>query len=59
VPHGSHIGPVFYINNVDEVFQIFRHVSTLGYANDLKLFMTIESVEDCHRFQSDLNRLQE
>jgi hypothetical protein len=28
-------------------------------ADDLKLFMTSESVDDCHRFQSDLDRLQE
>jgi hypothetical protein len=59
VPQSSHLGSLFFINNGDKVFRIFRHVSALGYPNDLKLFMTIESVEDCHRFQSDLDRLQE
>jgi hypothetical protein len=50
---------LFFINNVDEVFRIFQHVSAVGYGDDLKIFMTIESVDDCHRFQSDLDRLQE
>jgi hypothetical protein len=44
---------LFFIYNVDEVFQIFQHVSAL-----LKFFMTIESVDYYHRFQSDLDRLQ-
>jgi hypothetical protein len=29
------------------MFEIFQQVSALGYADDLKLFMTIKSVEDC------------
>jgi hypothetical protein len=57
VPQGSHFGHLFFNNNVDEVFRIFQHVSALGYTDDLKIFMTIESVDDCHRFQSDLDRL--
>jgi hypothetical protein len=40
-------------------FRIFQHVSALGYPDELKLFITIESVNDCHRFQSDLERMQE
>jgi lipid-A-disaccharide synthase-like uncharacterized protein len=59
VPQGSHLGLLFFINNVDEVFCIFQHVSVLGYADDLKLFMTTESVDDCYRFQNDLDSLQE
>jgi Reverse transcriptase (RNA-dependent DNA polymerase) len=59
VPQGSHLGPLFFIDDVDEVFRIFEHVSALGYADDLKLFMAINNVEDCQRFQDDLDRLQE
>jgi hypothetical protein len=59
VSQGRHIGPLFFINNVDEVFRMFQHVYALGYADDLKLFKTIESIDDCHRFQSGLDRLQE
>jgi hypothetical protein len=34
-------------------------VSVLGYADDLKLFMTIKCVGDCQLFQNDLDRLSE
>jgi hypothetical protein len=58
VPQGSHLGPLF--SNADgEVFRIFQHIFALGYADDLILFMTIESIDDCHRFQSDLDRMQD
>jgi hypothetical protein len=58
VPQGSHLGPLFFIDDVDEVFRIFKHVSAMGFAVDLKLYMTINNVEDCRGFQSDLDRLQ-
>jgi hypothetical protein len=50
---------LFFIDDVDEVLRIFEHVSALGYAEDLKLFMTINSIDDCHKLQSDVDRLQE
>jgi Reverse transcriptase (RNA-dependent DNA polymerase) len=59
VPQGSHLGPLFFIEDVDEVLRIFEHFSALGYADDLKLFMTIDSIDDCHKSQSYLDRLQE
>jgi Reverse transcriptase (RNA-dependent DNA polymerase) len=55
VPQGSYLGPLFFIDDVDEVFRIFEHFSALGYADDLKLFMAINNVEDCQRFQDDLD----
>jgi hypothetical protein len=59
VPQGSHLGPLFFIDDVDEVLRIFEHVSAMGFAVDFKLFMAINSVGICGGFQSDLNRLQE
>jgi hypothetical protein len=41
------------------VLGIFEHASVLGYADDLKLSMMVRTVEVCHRFQSDLDRLNE
>jgi hypothetical protein len=35
VPQGSFLGPLFFINNVDEVFRIFQHVSASDYAHNL------------------------
>jgi hypothetical protein len=34
-------------------------VSVLGYADDLKLFMTMKCIGDCQLFQRDLDRLGE
>lgn len=58
VPQGSHLGPLFFIDDVDGVFRIFEHVSALGYADDLKLYKPIVNDEDCRNFQSDLDNLQ-
>jgi hypothetical protein len=53
VRQASHLGPLFFI---DKVLRIFEHISALGYADDLKLFMTINSIDDCRKLQSDLDR---
>jgi hypothetical protein len=37
VPQGSRIGPLFFIDDVDEELRIFGHVSALEYADELKL----------------------
>jgi hypothetical protein len=34
-------------------------VIVLGYADDLKLFMTVKCIRDCQLFQKDLDRLGE
>jgi hypothetical protein len=45
-----------FIGDVNEVLRIFEHVPALGYADDLKLFMTINNVDYCIKFRSDLSR---
>jgi hypothetical protein len=55
VSQGSHLGPLFFIADINEVLGIFEHASV----TNVKLYMTVETVEDCHRFQSDLDRLNE
>jgi hypothetical protein len=59
VPQGSHLGPIFFILNIDGALDIFKNVSVLGYADDLKLFMTIKCIGDCQLFQIDQDRLGE
>jgi hypothetical protein len=55
----SHLGPVFFILNINVALDLFDRVSVLGYADDLKLFMTIKCIGDCQLFQRDLDRLGE
>jgi hypothetical protein len=53
------LGPIFLILDNNAALDIFENVSVLGYADDLKLFMTIRSVGECQLFQRDLDRLSE
>jgi hypothetical protein len=56
-----HLGPIFFILDINAALDIFENVSVLGYADadDLKLFMTIKCVAGCQLFQRDLDRLNE
>jgi ribonucleases P/MRP protein subunit RPP40 len=44
---------------LNDVSEIFVHCQHLIYADDLKIFMKISSLEDVKRLQSDLHRLSD
>jgi hypothetical protein len=58
VPQGSHLGPLFFIADISDVLGLFENVGVLAYADDLKLYMRVSSIDDCRLFQQDLDRLQ-
>jgi hypothetical protein len=41
VPQGSHLGPLFFIADTNEVLDIFENVRVLAYADDVKLYMRV------------------
>jgi hypothetical protein len=45
-----------FILDINRALDIFENVSVLGYADDLKLLMTIKCIGDCQLFQRDLDR---
>jgi hypothetical protein len=51
--------PIFFILYINGVLYLFENFSVLGYADDLKLFITIKCIGDCQLFQKDLDRLSE
>jgi hypothetical protein len=57
VPQASHLGPIFFILDINGALDIFENVSGLRYADDLKRFM--KCVGDCQLFQRDLDRLSD
>jgi hypothetical protein len=56
VPQGSHLCPLFFIADINDMLDIFENV--LGNADELKLYKRVSSTDDCRLFQQDLNRLQ-
>jgi hypothetical protein len=47
---GSHLGPLFFIADINNVLGIFENVRVLAYADDLKLYMRVSSTDDCPLF---------
>jgi len=57
LPQGSHLGPLLFILMINDLPSIFAFASSLLYADDLKLFSKISSMDDCRNLQKDLSLL--
>lgn len=58
VPQGSNLGPLLFIIFIDDLTNILS-CPKLMYADDLKLYFEIKSVQDCHILQTNVSRLHE
>ena len=58
VPQGSVLGPLLFLLYVND---ITNHIGnkTLSYADDIKIFSTIDSINDCLTLQRDLLNIAE
>ena len=57
VPQGSNLGPLLFlifINDISEVIDVKHKI----FADDLKLYMSIRSPEDCYRLQDSVDAMQ-
>lgn len=57
VPQGSHIGPYLFILYLSDLTGCFNYCRALFFADDLKIFLEVKSVDDCLKLQSDVNKL--
>ena len=57
VPQGSHLGPLLFCIFINDLADSFRFATPLFFADDLKLFASISSLDDARNLQGDLDRL--
>jgi len=55
VPQGSHLGPLLFILFINDIVSGLKYVNILIFADDIKLFTKIDSVDDQIRLQEDLD----
>ena len=57
VPQGSLLGPILFLLFVDDLPNTVKTSRVACYADDTKIFKSIDSIADCNSLQSDLNDL--
>jgi len=57
VPQGSHLGPLLFNIFINDISNVFKHSKFLLYADDLKIFRRVETINDAHCLQQDLDNL--
>lgn len=56
VPQGANLAPLLFNIFINDVGPCFEHAKYLMFADDLKVFMTIDRIDSVARLQSDLDR---
>jgi len=59
VPQGSHLGPLLFIISINDVVSKILNSNVHIYADDMKIFRKINTLDDCNLLQDDLNRSYE
>ena len=57
VPQGSILGPLLFTLFVNDITQCFQSSKCLMYADDLKIYRSIRTIQECVLLQSDLDCL--
>lgn len=58
VPQGSNLGPLLFLIFIDDIVECVG-CETLLFADDLKLFSTVDTLDDCSNVQRSLSRIED
>jgi retron-type reverse transcriptase len=58
VPQGSILGPLLFNIFVNDLSDIIKHSKFILFADDLKIYRNVKSVEDCKALQADVYSVQ-
>lgn len=57
VPQGSHLGPLLFLLFINDLCDVLEGCEFLLYADDLKIFSRVKSMDDCTLLQNNLDKV--
>ena len=54
VPQGSHLGPLLFLLTINDISTVIKNSELLLFADDLKIYSKVNSIQDCIQLQQDL-----
>ena len=57
VPQGSNLGPLLFLVFVNDLASCIKHTRLLLFADDIKLFTAVKTVDDCECLQRDIDSI--
>lgn len=59
VPQGSNLGPLLFLVYISDIATCVKNAQMLLFADDIKIFMRIQSEDDCALLQNDVSRVSD